>query len=194
MSSKIFKRANNILIILIILVNGYVITTPFFPRLLFMVHSHQGQAVKLKEAVHKPPAASAPAQPNHVIIPSMLLDQPVNEGTDAYAELDKGVWRWPGGSTPDKGGNTVLLGHRFTYTTPKGVFYFLDKATVGSEIGLVWDNKLYTYKVASTAVVPPTDVSILAPSVEPTLTLYTCTPLWNPKSRLVITATLETTK
>jgi len=185
------RRANNLLIILIVVINCYVIATPFFPRLLFFVHSHQGQAVQLKQAVHQAPAAAAPPQPNHIVIPNMLLDQLIYDGTDAYGELNKGIWHWPGGSTPDKGGNTVLLGHRFTYTTPRGVFYFLDKATIGSEIGLVWDNKLYNYTVIDTKVVPPTDVSILAPTTEPTLTLYTCTPLWNPESRLVIIAHLE---
>jgi sortase A len=121
----------------------------------------------------------------------MLLDQPILEGRDTYAILNKGIWRWPASSTPDKGGNTVLLGHRFTYTNPRGVFYFLNKVKVGDEVGVVWQNTTYRYKVSGVKVVPPTDTSILNATEKPTLTLYTCTPLWWPKDRLVITAQLE---
>jgi len=200
MSQRFLRRANNVLITLIILVAGYIIATPFVPQLLFFVHSHQGQAAELNKAItpkSSSSAATAPTQvapqPNHIVIPDMLLNQPIYQGTDVYAELDKGIWLWPGGSTPDKGGNTVMLGHRFTYTVPKGVFYFLDKLKTGSQIGVFWNNKLYNYTVVGTKVVDPSDTSILAPTTTPTLTLYTCTPLWNPKDRLVVTAELGAT-
>jgi sortase A len=121
----------------------------------------------------------------------MILDQPIVEGTNMYRALDQGVWRWPGGSTPDKGSNTVLVGHRFSYTKPKGVFYFLDKLHVNDTVGVVWQNKTYVYRVFATAVVPPTQTSILDPSKQTTLTMYTCTPLWLPRDRLVVKATLE---
>jgi len=137
------------------------------------------------------PKASATPQPNQLIIPAMQLDQPIYEGTDTYAELDKGVWHWPGSSTPDKGSNTVLLGHRFTYTTPRGVFYFLDVVKVGDEISIVWNNTLYPYRVYQTEVVTPDHVEILDPTTEPTLTMYTCTPTWWPVNRLVVRAHLE---
>lgn len=123
----------------------------------------------------------------------MVLDTPVLEGpvSQTYSILDKGVWRWPLGSSPDKGGNTILVGHRFTYTTPKGIFYYMDKVKVGDEIGLVWDNKPYTYKVASVSEVPPTDTDILDQTSDARLTMYTCTPLWNPVHRLVVIAEKE---
>ena len=108
-----------------------------------------------------------------------------------YAVLARGIWRWPAGSTPDKGGNTVLVGHRFTYTNPKGVFYALNDVSVGDTIGVVWQGKAYVYVVSATEVVPPSDVRILDPTTIPTLTLYTCTPIWWPKDRLVVIAHLE---
>lgn len=189
-----FKIANNILLALIIAVNLYVIAVPFVPQVLFRIEQGGPRRQALEDSLKTPSSAtsdSQPAQPNHIIIPAMLLDQPVVEGKNMYRALDQGIWRWPDGSTPDKGGNTVLIGHRFTYTQPKGVFYFLDKVHVGDSIGIVWDQKTYVYRVTGTEVVPPTQTSILDPTTKPTLTMYTCTPLWLPKDRLVITASLE---
>lgn len=124
----------------------------------------------------------------------MLLNQPVLEGPIAqqYKVLNNGIWRFPRSSTPDKGGNTVLIGHRFTYTNPRGVFYFLNKVKVNDEIGVWWNNKQYSYKVVNIAEVRPTDTAIEANTTNPELTLFTCTPLWLPKDRLVVVANLET--
>jgi LPXTG-site transpeptidase (sortase) family protein len=192
-----FRIANNFLLGLIIVVNLYVIAVPFVPQVLFRIDQGGPKQQALEDSL-KPPATTTPATPtakpdqaNHLIVPSMLLDQPIVENSNMYRALDQGVWRWPGGSTPDKGSNTVLVGHRFTYTKPKGVFYFLDKVHIGDSIGIVWSNKTYVYRVTNTKVVHPTQTSILSPTEESTLTMYTCTPLWLPKDRLVITATLE---
>lgn len=102
--------------------------------------------------------------------------------------LHYGVWRLPYTSTPDKGGNTVLVGHRFTYTEPQGVFYFLDKIRVGDAITVYWQGKPYEYVVMSTSVVPPTDLAVEAQTTTPRLTLYTCTPLWTAQNRLIVVA------
>ncbi|MDP9129541.1 MAG: class E sortase, partial [Candidatus Binatota bacterium] len=118
-----------------------------------------------------------------------VLEGPTSQ---TYKILDKGIWRWPAGSTPDKGGNTVLIGHRFTYTNPFGVFYHLDKVRPGDEIGLLWNNKNYVYRVSGVKVVPPTDTSVQNATADPRLTLFTCAPLWLPHNRLVVTANLET--
>ena len=123
----------------------------------------------------------------------MLLDQPILDGPmrSRYAILNTGIWRWPLASTPDKGGNTVLIGHRFTYTNPRGVFYFLNKIAIGNEIGMFWGNHKYLYKVVTINVVSPTDTNIENNTPSPELTLFTCTPLWLPKDRLVVVANLE---
>lgn len=201
------RKVNNVLLIVVIAVNLYVLAVPLLPQLLFRIGQSQGKQQEL-EAIINQPAASAASGPtssnpttapsttptpqgNRVIIPAMLLDQTIVEDTNVYRALDKGVWRWPGGSTPDQGGNTVLVGHRFTYTKPKGVFYFLDKVHTGDSIGMIWNNKTYLYRVTGTEVVPPTRTSILNPTEDAELTIYTCTPLWSPKNRLVVHASLE---
>lgn len=183
------------LLALIVMVNAYTIAAPLAPALSFWWRSRDGSAErKLQEKVA---AQDTPLPqnlgPNKVTIPSMLLDAEIYEGPvqDMYKVLDKGIWRWPAGSTPDKGSNTVLLGHRFTYTNPNGVLYHLDKVRIGDTIGLVWNNKKYTYKVVSTVTVPPSATQVVAPTELPKLTIYTCAPLWSPKNRLVVTASLE---
>lgn len=198
------RKTNNILLVLVILTNLYVLAVPFVPQVLFRIQQGQGKQQQLEDQLTKKPAAATnPAAPsttpaaaptpqgNRLVVPVMLLDQPIVEDNNVYRALDKGVWRWPSGSTPDNGGNTVLVGHRFTYTKPKGVFYFMDKLHVGDSVGVVWKDKTYVYKVTSTEVVPPTKTSILDASEDPVLTMYTCTPLWNPKQRLVVHAALE---
>ena len=182
--------ANNLLLGLIILVNGYVIMAPLWPTLAYQANNHTAKRQQLKASLRAP---TPTAQPNHLVVPSMLLDEPVYEGParDQYKILNKGIWRYDRGSTPDQGGNTVLIGHRFTYTTPRGVFYHLDKVSVGDEIGLWWNNKRYLYKVSQVKTVAPTDTAIENNTSDPQLTIFTCTPLWLPKNRLAVIARLE---
>ncbi len=189
---------NNLLLGAIIVINAYVILTPIIPSLAFAIGSHSGQRQALTNKIQHSLTetdgatnnASVTNQPNSLIVPSMLLDQPILEGRDTYAVLNKGILRVQTSSTPDKGGNTVLIGHRFTYSIPKGVFYHLDKLAVGDEIGITWNNKPYRYQVATVKVVPPTETSVQDATDNAQLTLYTCTTLLWPKDRLVVIARL----
>jgi sortase A len=198
------SKINNTLLALILLLNFYVIAAPFFPAIIFSWESRGNKEHQLSQLL-KSSAQSSPS--NHsstdysaanltgdrVIIPSMILNQSILEGPiyKQFQILDRGIWRWPNSSTPDKGGNTVLVGHRFTYTIPKGVFYYLNKLKIGDQIGIFWNNHEYLYKVSTINVVPPTDTSIEQNSIKPEVTLFTCTPLWLPKNRLVVVASLD---
>lgn len=194
-------KINSCLVAMIIVVNAYTVGAPLVPKLGFWWQSRHGQAqrlqIKAQTPVHRPkaPIADAVYQPNEVIVPSMLLDQPILEGAqkDMYKILDKGIWRWPLSSTPDRGGNTVILGHRFTYTNPTGVLYHLDKVRIGDTVAVTWNDTKYIYAVTQVQTVPPTDTELVGPTDKPTLTIYTCTPLWSPHNRLVVTAELEKT-
>lgn len=186
-------KINNGILVLILVVNGYVIAAPFLPTLLFWVEAHGDTQAVLQRQLHNPQPAPKIPQPNHVVIPSMLLAQPIYDGPvrNQYSILDKGIWRWPTSSTPKNGGNTVLIGHRFTYTNPRGVFYYLNKVKVGDEIGVWWDDQRYTYKVSKVFEVKPNDTTIENNTADNRLTLFTCTPLWLPKHRLVVVAKME---
>ena len=194
-----YKRANNLLLAFIVAINLYIIAAPVWPLATFWWQSHHtARKAQLQTLLQKPAAKSTvplKQQPDSLIIPAMLLNQPTLEGPekDWFNILKQGIWRWPGSSTPDKGGNTVFLAHRFSYTGPHGAFYYLNKLKPGDEIGVVWNNKTYTYKVVSSSEVPPTKTSIEDNTATPQITLFTCTPLWHPVNRLVVVATLETT-
>lgn len=194
-SDRFFAIANNWLLGLIVLVALYIVLMPLYPALLFRVQDHSGRRQQLNHRLQVLSRATVPLaeQGDRLIVPSMLLDAPVYEGParQQYALLNKGMWRYSNGSTPDKGGNTVLVGHRFSYTNPRGIFYFLNKVKLGDQLGLQWNDHLYHYKVSEIKEVAPSDVAIEAPTADNRLTLFTCTPLWLPKHRLVVVAQLE---
>lgn len=193
-----YRRANNVLLVLIILINGYIISAPLMPAVRYWWQEHvQHTSRQLSQQLHTPVRhnnsthnnVKIPAE-NRLIVPTMQLDAEVFEGPNMYT-LNKGLWHRPASSTPDKGGNTVIAGHRFTYTNPTGIFYYLNKVSVGDQIGLWWQQKRYLYTVTSVRTVPPTEVSVEDNTPDARLTLYTCTPLWAPHDRLVVVAELQ---
>lgn len=127
---------------------------------------------------------------NRLIIPKIGVNSPIVEGLNDRALL-RGAWRYPSSSTPDKGGNTVITGHRFRFRPPNNTtFYLLDKISVNDEIVVIWENKEYRYKVKETKVVNPDQTEILNNTDQAILTLYTCTPLFTTKQRLVVVSEL----
>jgi LPXTG-site transpeptidase (sortase) family protein len=191
-------RTNNVLLTLIILVNLYVVLAPFTPALIFWYKTHQTSTRgTLNHIIAHPQQQATTSSPaalnqNSLVVPAMLLSTPILEGPvwKEYTTLNEGVWRWPNGSTPDKGGNTILIGHRFTYTDPRGIFYELNKVAVGDQMGIFWSGKEYLYAATTVSTVSPTQTDILQQTTQPELTLYTCTPTWNPRYRLVVVADL----
>jgi LPXTG-site transpeptidase (sortase) family protein len=191
------SRVNTALLVAIILVNGYTVTLPLLPGIIFWLQTRNTDTVqKLERSIQAAPRSGDATQPgssqNRLTIPSMLLDEPVFDGKTA-STLSKGLWRRPHSSTPDKESNTVIVGHRLTYTNPRGSLYHLDKVRIGDSIGVMWSSEKYLYTVVETKVVRADETAVESPTDKPRLTIYTCTPLWLPKDRLVIVAELEKT-
>ena len=181
------RWVNNLLLTVIILINGYVLVAPLLPRVDYEVKQHITKPVKVDP--QKPDTiAQIDRSRNHLILPTLQLDEPVYDG-QSIKTVNKGIWRRPNTSTPDKGGNTVLVGHRFTYHNA-AVFYNLDKLSPNDDVYLAYGQKVYHYRVVQMAIVPPNDLQVEAPSIDDRLTIYTCTPLWTSKQRLVYTANL----
>jgi sortase A len=126
---------------------------------------------------------------NRIVIPKIGVDAPITEGTSTSA-LDQGMWRRPNSSTPDKGGNTVITGHRVLRTKGPITFYFLNKVALNDEVYIYWKGKEYVYKVFAIKVVNPDQVDIENETKDSIITLYTCTPAWTSKFRLVVKAKL----
>lgn len=193
------SRINTFLLVAIILINGYVIALPVMPGVLFWWQNRDGKQTSQLEKKIEALASTAnnsdsdkrPTD-NRLIIPSMAFDQPILEGKTART-LNSGLWRKPSSSTPLKGDNTVLIGHRLTYTNPRGTLYHLDKVKNGDQIGVWWEGKMHSYTVTEVKVVKATEIAIEQASEDDRLTIYTCTPLWLPKDRLVVIAKPEKT-
>lgn len=125
---------------------------------------------------------------NRLVIPSIDVDTEIKEGSTMDVAANEGVWRRPNTSDSPLKSNMVLAGHRFAYSHPYGAFYHLDKLKVGDTLAIYWHGSEYLYKVTSSKVVEPTALYVENPTSSPTLTLYTCTPIWSAKQRLVIIA------
>ena len=130
------------------------------------------------------PAVGSPV--GQLSIPALGLTTVVVEGT-SEAQLQMGPGHYPGTPLPGQAGNAAIAGHRTTYLHP---FYSLDHLRPGDPVTVVTLQGTFTYRVTGSQVVAPDDVSPVAPTPTPELTLTTCTPLYSASERLVVHATL----
>lgn len=119
-------------------------------------------------------------------IPAIGLNQAVVEGV-GRDDLKLGPGHYPGTSYPGFMGNSVISGHRTTYTRP---FFDLDLLAPGDPIFLDTPLGLVTYRVRETYVVDPRDAGPLAATDTPVLTLTTCNPKGKATERLIVVADL----
>jgi LPXTG-site transpeptidase (sortase) family protein len=186
------RRLNNILSIVVFVFALYLIVWPFLPKLEFWWKSLTHSDPPLVKVIKSNKPNEAIPDDNTLVIPSIHLQKTIYDGLP-YPSLAKGVWHSSHSSTPDRGSNTVMAGHRFTYNglqRGSSTFYDLDKVKKGDDIVVYWQHKRYNYKVSDTFVVAPSQTSIENPSSQPEITLYTCTPLWTSLNRLVVQARL----
>jgi len=125
-----------------------------------------------------------------LFIPKIGVDAYILENDNAYI-LNYGPWRMPLGSTPDQGGNTIITSHRWQWPAedPRS-FIDIDRLQVGDEVQLLWQGKLYYYRISQIKQVKPQQTEILYPTKQPRLTIFTCTPLYSTDYRLVLIADL----
>lgn len=126
-------------------------------------------------------------------IPRIGIDYNVVAGVTAK-DLTKGPGHFPDTNLPGQLGNAAVAGHR---TGHGGPFIDLDKLSPGDEIQVFTRlGDAYAYIVTDVLVVNPTDYQVVSssdPNVA-TLTLITCTPKYTSKQRLVVHATLDTSR
>ncbi len=150
---------------------------------------------------HADPAAStaqpAEGQPVGLLqIPRIGVDKVIVEGTST-TDLRQGPGHYgiagqgPVTPLPGQAGNVGIAGHRTTYGAP---FYNLNELAPGDPIVITTIQGVFTYEVTTSLVVSPSDVSVMAPSATPELTLTTCTPRFSASSRLVVHATLASSR
>ncbi len=185
------RRLNNLLSLLIIALGLYISFSPFLPEIAYRLRDKSADASapysgELAKEEGSSSTAPTPSD-NRIVIPSIQLNEPIFEGGGIGVIRDGGTWRRPGTSEPTKIGNTVIIGHRF-YGNNISTFYHFDKVLVGQKLAIYWEGKELLYEVAETKVVETTAVEIEAPTSDRRLTLYTCTPIWTAKQRLVVVA------
>jgi len=112
--------------------------------------------------------------PARIIIPSLKIDLPIfpakAEGSK-WEIFENGASYLLGSGIPGQKGNVVIYSHN-----KRHLFGPLLGIKEGAEIKI--ENKkgdIFSYEVLKTKIVSPSQVEILLPTDEPTLTLYTCT-------------------
>jgi sortase A len=119
-------------------------------------------------------------------IPSLDVDAPIVQG-DGWEQLKKGVAQHIGSADPGQNGNVVLSAHNDVYGE---LFRFLDKLQPGDQVVLYTQQRQYTYIVDRTVLVKPTQVEVMAPTGDPTVTLISCYPYLVDSDRIVVFAKL----
>lgn len=128
-----------------------------------------------------PPPDISPIR--HIYIPSIGVDTvvkyvPSNGTTWLISGLKQEV-AWMGETSwPGLGGNTGLAGHVTIRDGSNGPFRYLEEINPGDEIIIYTEENIYTYQAREQRIVEDNDLSVIAKSSNPQLTLITCID-WN---------------
>jgi sortase A len=128
--------------------------------------------------------------PEHAIqiqIPVISVDAPVVQG-DGWEQLKQGVAQHIGSGNPGLPGNMVMSAHNDVYGE---IFRDLDQLESGDQIIVYTDQHSYTYLVTNIQIVEPTDVDVMAPTADPTITLISCYPYLIDTQRIIVQASLQ---
>lgn len=162
----------------------------------------EGERPQVVAEVDAPAAAAVVADlPSDVVavlrVPRFGEDyvRPVLEGTGELV-LQDGVGHYDGAALPGEVGNFAIAGHRTTWGAP---FNPIADLVDGDAVVVETAEQFHVYRVASTEIVLPTDVRVIAPvpsrpGEEPTeawLTMTSCHPMFSARERYVVHALLE---
>ena len=119
-------------------------------------------------------------------IPALGLDTVVVEGITPSA-LRAGAGHYPQTPLPCEAGNVAIAGHRTTYGRPFGN---VDQLKPGDTIELTTPIGGCVYQVSRDPwIVAPTEMGVIDPTAERSLTLTTCHPKGSAAQRLIVRAT-----
>jgi sortase A len=170
----VFERA---LMLVALVALGWFVTSHVMSTLYQRSQEHELERLqqeKKKGADRQLPAPAAPLRTplsliGRIEVPRLELSAIVREGVDETT-LRRAVGHVPDTALPGASGNVALAGHRDTFFRP------LKDVRKGDTVHLTTPEGRFTYVVKDTRIVKPTDVSVLAPTTTPTLTLVTCYP------------------
>ena len=179
------------LVVLIIFMFG------FFNEVLIAPFIQPSLTVSATPIIVDPSSVTASSTPQ-VIIPKINVDIPVDfsetSTNEAVIENDllNGVVHYPTTVLPGQDGNTAYFGHSsnniFNPGKYKFAFVLLHTLVPGDTFYLVYNGKVYIYKVFESQIVSPNDVGVLSnlPNHLTTATLITCDPPGTSINRLIV--------
>jgi sortase A len=176
----------------VMMVSGALLITDAAVTLLWQepvsaVVAHREQS-RLKEALVDPPPRVINRKPlpgdaiGRIEIPSIGVEDYVVEGTD-LENLRKGPGHYRETPLPGDRGTVAIAGHRTTYGAP---FRKIDQLRRGQEVAVDMPYGRYVYRVESTKIVEPTDLSVLDQVRYDRLVLSACHPLYSAAQRVVV--------
>lgn len=167
-----------------------------YTQIKFITSSH-GQPEQIIPPTSNAVTETVPPEPT-ITIPKINVHAPVIYPTSTAnspnydPELESGVVHYPNTAMPGQAGNVVIFGHSSNDWWQPGnykfVFVLLDKLVPGDTFSINYNSKRFIYQVSSSKVVEASDLSVLAPSNEPIVTLITCWPAGTSLKREIITA------
>ncbi len=128
-----------------------------------------------------------PSQSVRIQIPAINVDAPIVQG-DHWEQLKKGVGQHIGSGSPGKAGNVVLSAHNDVFGE---IFRDLDKLQPGDEVLVFTAQQQYVYIITGSQIVTPTQVEVMNPTTDPTVTLISCYPYMVDNKRIVVFAELQ---
>lgn len=140
----------------------------------------------LKQVVPVALPTPGPGQPVRIVIPSIKVDAVVVEGDD-WEALKKGAGHHAGSANPGQRGNLVISGHDDVFGE---IFRHIGDLKNDDQVFVYSQEAKYTYSIKNKRIVEPTEVSVLQPTTEASLTLITCYPYLVDTQRMVVFAQL----
>jgi sortase A len=117
-----------------------------------------------------------------ISIPAIALYENLHTGMTLTA-INRGPSWWPGTALPGQLGNSVIGGHRTTFSHP---FRDLDKLSPGDRAVFTTDQGAFSYVVTSTQIVEPSAVDIADQTLDYTATLFACHPPGSARYRIIV--------
>ena len=135
-----------------------------------------------------PVPTPGPQQAIQIDIPAISIHNwPIVQG-DGWEQLKKGVGQHIGSANPGTNGNLVLAGHDDVFGE---VFRYLEKLQPGDQVILYTMQQQFIYTVTETRIVEPSQVDVMNPTSDPTVTLISCYPYMVDNKRIVVFAKLQ---
>jgi len=135
----------------------------------------------------QPIPTPGPGQPTRIQIPAINVDAQIVPG-DSWDQLKKGVGHHIGSANPGERGNMVLSGHNDVFGE---IFRHLDQLKSGDEVIVYTGGQRYRYVVSDSRFVVPTQVEVMLPTSDPTVTLISCYPYLVDNKRIVVIGQLQ---